>query len=299
MKDVELRHMRCLVAIAEERSFSRAALRLGTTQPSVSQLLKRLEDVLRHRLVARDRASVALTPLGEAVLPQMRQALAAVDLALDETRRCLRGETGRLRIGVATLALYGEAPSLIREFRAQHPDVDVSMSVIRSHDRSQLLLEGRLDIAFSAAAAPHPDLAQIAISDEPICVVLPCWHRLAGVGQITLADLVGDDWIMPLSNSPLHDGMLRAFHRFGFMPRITAESNDFATAFGLVLAGNGVAVAGESFRAFTGPNLLLRPVSDLNLRLTHTLTHRKTEISPTVLAFLENIPHQAAHSIQA
>lgn len=286
LKDVELRHLRCLVAVAEERSFSRAAARLGTTQPSVSQLIKRLEDVLGHRLVARDRASVALTPLGEAVLPQMRLALAGVDLALDETLRCLRGEVGRLRIGVATLALYGKAPALIRRFREAHPAVEVSMSVIHSHDRNALLLDGSLDIAFTAAAAARPELVQIPFSQEPLCVVLPDWHRLARSERITLADLAQDDWIMPQPNSPLHAGILRECRQLGFEPHITAQSNDFATAFGLVLAGNGVALAGESFRDFTGPNLLLRPILDLTLGLTHVLAHRKAEIAPTVLAFL-------------
>lgn len=290
MKDVELRHLRCLVAVAEERSFSRAALRLGTTQPSVSQLLKRLEDVLGHRLVARDRGSVALTPLGEAVLPQMRQALTAVDLALDETRRCLRGETGILRIGVSTLALYGEVPAFIRRFRAMFPDVDVALSVIRSHDRDAQLLDGSLDIAFTAMAPPQPELTQIVFSEEPLCVVLPDWHRLAAAGRITLADLAQEDWIMPLAHSPLHNGIRHEYRRLGIDLRVAAESNDFATAFGLVLAGTGVALAGESFRAFAGPNLLLRPIQDLQLRLTHVLAHRKAITSPTALAFLGLLP---------
>ncbi|RWR07143.1 LysR family transcriptional regulator [Paenirhodobacter populi] len=289
MKDVELRHLRCLVAVAEERSFSRAAMRLGTTQPSVSQLLKRLEDVLGHRLVERDRTSVALSPFGEAVLPMMRQALAAVDLAMEETRRCLRGEVGRLRIGVATLALYGKAPSLIRRFRAMYPEVEVTMTVIRGNDRIRLLLEGEIDIAFIAAAPSHPTLTQIPLSEEVLCAVLPDSHRLAGADAISLADLADNDWIMPPAGMPLHDDIVRECHRAGFEPRITAESDDFSTAFGLVLAGTGIALAGESFRDFTGPHLVLRPIRDLPLRLRHVLLHRQSQMSPTTLAFIATL----------
>ncbi len=286
MKNVELRHLRCLVAVAEERSFSRAAKRLGITQPSVSQLLKRLEDVLGHRLVERDRASVALTALGEMLLPRMRQALAAVDSALEEARLGLRGEAGRIRLGLAAPALYGTAPAMIRRFRAERPGVEISVEVIHSLRQADLLLAGKLDLTVAAVALHHPALTQIPLADEALWVVMPRSHRLADSTEIELTDLADEDWIMPSANMPLHHEIHHECRRVGFKPRIAVESDDFSSTFGLVLAGSGVALAAESFRAFAGPDLVLLPLKEREPRLRYYLSYRKSEISPVVLGFV-------------
>ncbi|ONG56389.1 LysR family transcriptional regulator [Pseudoroseomonas deserti] len=287
MQGIELRHLRCLVALAEEGSFSRAAARLGTTQPAVSQLLKRLEDMVGQRLVHRDRLSLSLTALGEEVLLQAREALAAVDGALEATRRSLRGEAGRLRVGLSVPSLYGGVPALIRRLRAARPGVAVEMTVLPSTEQPAALLERRVDLAFGCADLRADGLARRVLADEAMQVVLPAWHRLAGRPSLPLAALREEGWIMPPAPVPLRDEILGAFRAAGYAPRIVAESTDFLTTFGLVMADAGLALAAESFADFAGPDLVLVPLTGPAPRLVHALAHRQDDRSPVLRALLE------------
>lgn len=287
MRGIELRHLRCLVAIAEEGSFSRAAQRLGTTQPAISQLLKRLEDLLGHRLINRDGQPLSLTVAGEEVLRQARQALAAVETALDATERSLRGESGRLRIGLSAPSLFGIGPPIIRRFRAARPGVSVSMMVMPSPDHPAALLERRVDITFGTASRPQDFLDQRIIAEEELQVVLPRWHRLAGHTTLSLPMLREENWILPAPETLARLDVVQHCEAAGFSPRVVAESLDFLTAFGLVLADAGIALAGESFRHFAGPDLVMLPLDRQPPRLVHVLTYPAGEASPVVTAFLE------------
>lgn len=286
MQGVELRHLRCLVAIAEEGSFSRAALRLGTTQPAISQLLKRLEDMLGHRLLERDRSPPRLTPLGETVLREARQALGAVEEAMEATRRGLRGEVGRLRIGVSVPSLYSGTPALIRRFRSLRPEVVVEMRVLPSQDQPEALLERRIDLAFGTFTESPPGLVRHLLADEAMCIALPAWHRLAGAERLTLAMLREEAWILPPHGIPLRQEILLHCHAAGFTPRVAAESADFLNSFALIMADAGIALAAESFRRFTGPDVVLAPIEGPAPRLLHHLNARLADTTPTVAAFL-------------
>src|SRR4051794_3882799 len=101
VKRVELRHLAAFVAVAEERHFGRAAERLGTVQPAVSQLVRRLEDELDVVLFDRSSHHVALTGAGDQLLGLARQALTARDAIVDTAAAAVRGEQGVLRIGTS------------------------------------------------------------------------------------------------------------------------------------------------------------------------------------------------------
>lgn len=280
MQGIELRHLRCLVAIAEEGSFSRAAQRLGTTQPAVSQLVKRLEDVLGQRLLHRDRFATRLTPLGEEVLQQAREAVAAVEGALEMTRRGLRGEAGRLRIGLSVPTLHGGAPALIRRYRAARPGVTVEMCVLSSPDQPAALRERRIDLAFGGVVPETPDLARQVLADEPMRALLPAWHPLAGAASLPLTALREESWILPAAPMPLREEILLHCRLAGFTPRAEAEAPDFLATCGLVLAGAGIALAAESARSFAGPELALVPLQGEAPRLVHAMIWRAADRSP-------------------
>ncbi|GAA5176502.1 LysR family transcriptional regulator [Pseudonocardia eucalypti] len=139
--DVELRHLRCLVAIADAGGFTDAAVRLGVTQPSVSRALAALEDALGVRVLRRTSREVVLTSAGERVLARARRVLAEVDDLVGEARS---GHT-RLRLGHAWAALGEHTVELQRRWAASHPDV--SLHLVRTNTPSGGLAEGACDVA--------------------------------------------------------------------------------------------------------------------------------------------------------
>ncbi|EHL96982.1 LysR substrate binding domain protein [Acetobacteraceae bacterium AT-5844] len=287
MTGIELRHLRCLVAIAEEGSFSRAAQRLGTTQPAVSQLLKRMEDVLGALLVRRDRVSVCLTGTGEEVLQQARRALAAVEGVVDTAQRNQRGEAGRLRIGLATPSLYGVVPGLIRRFRERHPGVSVELRVLATAEQGQALRERRVDMGFGISPLHREDdVRRYPLAAEAMQVVMPVWHPLAGRHSLSMAMLREEAWIMPPLETIIRTDIQKHCQEAGFFPRIAAESADFQSTFGLVMAGAGIAMAAESFGNFSGPDLVMLPLQGSAPRLVHVLAHLEGELTPAAAALL-------------
>src|ERR1700761_6269099 len=96
---MDLRHLRYFVCVAEEMHFGRAAMRLGISQPPLSQQIRALEDEIGARLVARTSRRVKLTEAGRMFLPEAREALAQFDRAVRVVRETERGELGRLGLG--------------------------------------------------------------------------------------------------------------------------------------------------------------------------------------------------------
>jgi DNA-binding transcriptional LysR family regulator len=139
--DVELRHLRCLVAIVDAGGFTDAAAELGVSQPAVSRTLAALEDRLGVRLLRRTSRDVVLTAAGERVLTRARRLLAEVE----DLAREARGGRGRLRLGHAWAAVGEHTVELQRRWAEQHPDV--TLQLVRTNSPTGGLAEGACDIA--------------------------------------------------------------------------------------------------------------------------------------------------------
>src|SRR5947199_10277402 len=124
---MELRQLGYLVAVAEEANFTRAAERIHVAQPAVSAQIQRLEREVGQRLLDRSRRTVRLTAAGEAVLPHAKAALAAVadmQVAVEELTQLVRGT---VRLGTVTSHSV-DVPSLLADFHADHPNVEITLS---------------------------------------------------------------------------------------------------------------------------------------------------------------------------
>lgn len=117
-EQIELRHLRYFLAVAEELHFGRAAQRLHMAQPPLSQQIRRLEEVIGHPLFVRSSRSVKLTPAGEVLLERARRTLGKVSEDLEAVRSVGRGEVGSLTVGFVGSAVLTAMPSVLRRYRA-------------------------------------------------------------------------------------------------------------------------------------------------------------------------------------
>ncbi len=146
-RDVELRHLRYFVAVAEERHFGRAADRLHIAQPPLSQQIRRFEAELGEPLLYRTTRSVELAPAGEVMLERGREILAAVDAAIEDARRAARGEYGRLAIGFTGSSTYALLPALAAALRRELPGVVLDLrGELLTPAQVERLLDGTLDL---------------------------------------------------------------------------------------------------------------------------------------------------------
>src|SRR4051812_232803 len=164
--DLELRHLRYFVAVAEELHFGRAAQRLQMAQPPLSQQIRRLEDIVGSRLLVRTSRSVALTPAGAAFLDRARRLLARAAESVDEAARIGRGEAGTLDVGFVSSAITLGVPERIQEFRSRFPAVHTRLHEGQTSATVARLLRREVDVGIVRDAEPQAELRIATLATE-------------------------------------------------------------------------------------------------------------------------------------
>ncbi len=241
-----MRHLRALLALAEELNFTRAAERLHLTQQALSGQIRQLEERVGARLVERDSRRVELTPAGRILCEQARPLLASAEQAITATRAA-GGETRRLTVGyIAPLTRRLVAPALER-YSAAYPDVELRIHFASFLDPMAGLREGTAaDVAILYGEFEHDGIERRLLFSEPRGVALAADHPLAASSTVTVEDLVRE----PLIDVPTRDQVWREFwpaaeHRGGKPAQIAATVQTLDGLIEAVGAGLGVAVTVE------------------------------------------------------
>ena len=257
-RDIDLRHLRYFVAVAEEGGVTRAAARLHMQQPPLSQQLGALEARLGVRLLERLPRGVALTPAGAALLEDARAILAAVDAAGARAKRVAAGVEGSLAVGLASsAATHAIVPTLIAAFRERHPGVHLEFVEGNAASLTEAVLARRAQAALLRSPVERPPgLRFHELLREPMLAALPRAHALAAKAAarrpawVALRELAAMPFV--LVRRPGAPGMyadlLAACERSGVPARIAAEVGNMLTNILLVAAGVGVSVVPASMR---------------------------------------------------
>lgn len=247
---MDIRHLRYFTAVAEERHFTRAAERLGIGQPPLSQQIQQLEREIGSPLFHRLSRGVELTAVGEVFLVDAKAILAMIDQAVATAHQVARGEVGRVRLGLTTtVTSHPLIPSIIRDYRAQYPGVQMSLEVKDSTVLSDEVRMGQLDAAFVRSRSTEvPGTNSHVVVEEDLVVGVPNAHPLAGAGEIDLAEIANEDFIfIPRVIAPnLYDITIAACQRAGFSPRVVQEVPSFPPLLNLVEAGMGLTIVPAS-----------------------------------------------------
>jgi DNA-binding transcriptional LysR family regulator len=190
---MELRQLNYFVAIAEERSFTRAAERLWVAQPGLSTQIRRLESELGVRLFERRPRGVDLTDAGELFLERARKVVAAAEQARSTGDDLRAGLVGTMRLGIITGAGWPHLGELLRRFGRDRPDVE--LTVVESYAGTLLreLRDGRLDVALAPAMFASTELLRVGAGSTPWLVLAGPDHPLAGtVGPVAADELDGE-----------------------------------------------------------------------------------------------------------
>jgi DNA-binding transcriptional LysR family regulator len=246
--DIELRHLRYFLAVAEELHFGRAAARLRIAQPPLSQQIRKLEDELGVELFHRTSRRVELSEAGQALLPEVRLLFEQVGRATDAAQHADRGTSGHLRIGFVGSAADGPLPRIVGGFRQELPGVSLTLNELGVDEQLEALRAGRLDVGFVRGPLDEQGLNVAEIYNEPLVVAIPQRHRFARRKQISARDLRGEALVL-LSREEvpgLFDQVIAICQQHGFNASVEQQSTSIQAVLGLVAAGLGVSVLPRS-----------------------------------------------------
>ena len=291
---MELRHLRYFVVVAEELHFSRAAERLGISQPPLSQQIRALEEDLQVRLLDRTSRTVELTEAGRLFLVEARATLDQADRARQTAARAHRGEIGELTVGLFPSALLA-APvaSAILGFRRRHPRVRLVLLERAVHAAVRDLAGGSLDIAYLRyATRPEipPGFVLTEVMREPLMLVVHQAHRLARRDDpVRLEEVAQEPFIhfSPRSDSALHEHVAAVCATAGFEPRIEQEANQNGSILALIGTGIGISILPRSLCRLTLPELRVLPIANPAATSRIWLAHRRRGGGPLLNTLVE------------
>jgi|SRR5687768_11005782 len=284
--DIELRHLRYFVAVAEELHFGRAAARIGIAQPPLSQQIQRLERILGYPLFTR-KPRVALTEAGLTFLGAAKRVLSQVETGVEDARRAGRGEIGPLSVGFVASAMLTSAPDILRTYRERNPEVLLRLVALSPQEELESILDGTLDVAFVRERRPDDLLVYEAAVREPFMALLPPGHRLAAMEKVPAGALADEPFVhFAREVAPsLYDQVIELCRRAGFLPKVAQEVREWLTHISLVQAGLGVALVPESVQKLRWGGVEYRPL-DSSSETMIDICYRRDEASPTLSGFL-------------
>lgn len=230
MSNIDFRRIKQLwmfLAVAEEEHFGRAALRLGMSQPPLTEQIKLLEHGLKLQLFERSRRGTRLSPAGAALLPAVRQfadQLSQLGRTVDEIAA---GHSAVLNIGAITSAMLETLPPLLEELKRATPGLTIFIREIDSVDAIPALENGELDLAFvRLEGETEGHITTLPLEESRLAVALPVDHPLALQHRVSLRALAKEPMVMSARQvSPAWFDLLTSLCRtHGFTPAFCMRS---------------------------------------------------------------------------
>lgn len=291
---IDLKQLRYFLAVAEEKSFSRAAERLHISQPPLSQQIMKLESELGVRLFTRTTRSFELTVAGKALMHEAADLLGRMRMTIATIRQIDRGEVGRLRVGIVGSAMWGPIPGLLERFQSQFPRVTWTIHELGPDEQWDALRAKQIDVGFWREPRVDDDqlknanLRQQLCFRESVCVAINQQHPLARRDSIELIEIADEPMMtLHLDQSAEPRYLIQCCVDAGFEPTIFQETSEPQTLLAMVGAGLGVALLPETTGRIGWPGVRFLPVRTNPPSANLYITYPAHDDAPVVRAFLK------------
>lgn len=298
MNELDIRHLRYFAAVAGERNFGRAAVKLAIPQPALSQQIAALEAILGVQLLIRDRRSVTITPAGEAFLAGAQDLLARVDALVETTRRSARQGDAQITIAMVEATNLPFLLPALADLRKLYPAIKVLRREMVSPQQVRALLAGEIDIGMGVLLG-HEDatsgIAARTLLEGSWLVAVPLGHPLAGAERLTPRDLVREPLMMfaRSMNPPLYDQVIDSFRRHGVEPSFVYETSQPQLGLTMAEEGAGLMIGADYVFGARRQNCAYVPLEGLPTLSVHVFW-RKSETSGLIHDLIECLIEQGA-----
>ena len=289
---MELRHLRCFLAVAEELHFARAAERLHVDQSPLSRTIKELEEELGTRLFVRTTRSTQLTRAGRLLLEHVPRVFVALEQARDSVKSATNGYHGQLRIALSDGITPSRLPSLLAQCREEDPEVEVRLFEVPLAQQIKGLHDDLYDAGFSMADDVGDGIVAVPAWEDELMVAVPARHPILAFKRVPLEEvlhypLVLGDPAVCEGHARQIDRILRKYER---EPLIVQHVATFDLMMTLVSAGLALGLAGTAHIASSRESgVVARPLAGKPPMLTTYLLRRDAELPEMLDRFIERV----------
>ncbi|TCM69194.1 LysR family hca operon transcriptional activator [Acinetobacter calcoaceticus] len=291
---MELRHLRYFVTVAEELNFSRAAQRLFTAQPSLSQQIKYLEEELEIKLFNRTKRKVELTEEGLSFLPYAQATLFQADVCIQKTRQVAKEQSSCLKIGFVPVAELKIFPAILPKIRFENPDLKIFLQSMNALEQLEALTSGAIDIGFVRENITTEQIQSSLVFREKMTFLLPKDHPLCRYEVIPVEALNNEALIIAsIEHAPtLHKSVLHFAKQNNIKFNLIQHAGNILFNINSVNMGLGCAILPNYIDPIiqNQPNITTRPLSVelplLDLFMSYSTRHNQKNIEKFIQSIL-------------
>jgi LysR family transcriptional activator of glutamate synthase operon len=254
--------LRWFQQVADGTTVTEVSELAGVTQSGVSRALARLDAEIGFPLLVRSGRTLRMSRAGATFKRHVDRLLHELDDGLAALSELASPDSGTVSVAFQLSLGTWLVPHLVAGFRARHPEVQFDLHQLRDEISSPRLLAGTMDLELTTVTGPDEPLKWRPLLVEPLCLIVPRDHRLAGGGPVSLAEVSEERFVMLRTTYQLRRTCEELCRQARFSPDVAFEGDDLSTVAGLVGAGLGVAIvpALRDHRAADGA-----PVSELGI----------------------------------
>ncbi|MEP3475454.1 MAG: LysR family transcriptional regulator [Hyphomicrobiales bacterium] len=287
-----IRQLLVFKTVVEQGSFRKSAKVLHTSQPAISKTVIGLEELIGQSVFHRTTRSVELTAAGKSLFDQIDNIFEQIDNAILNAQNTGSGKSGQIRITYMDFALLGKLPSFLEMFRADYPNVKITLNFMRTLEQIELLQENKSDIGFifDRSLKLPPNFNKKKLNTEGIMAVVSKEHRLAKFDKIKLIDLenepiIGGDARWDRYTDLLHSHCIEK----GFTLKIQQRAYLRDEMLTMVMGGLGVLIYPECILKATRFGLKAISITDVPKIITTSVIWRKDSPNPILPAFIKQL----------
>ena len=281
---LEFRHLKYFMAVAQELNYRKAAEKLFISQPGLSRQISQMEEVLGVKLFERTKRKVELTPAGE----HLRQETLLLNNHLEgikkELKRIDSGEQGEIKIGFLGSAMQNIVPELLVKMNSKLPKIKVSLEEMSNSDQIEEIENGKLDFGFVRLSRVPEAFHMQPVLEDTFSIVLPKNHTLEPKDFKNIGQLADEHFILFSSDysSLYYDMIMSICEDQGFTPIVSHKSVHAQTIFKLVERGFGIAIIPSSLQHGFDLNVKFIELKKISQRTTLSVIWKKNNRNPAM-----------------
>ncbi|MFT8364157.1 MAG: LysR family transcriptional regulator [Sporolactobacillus sp.] len=272
----DIKHLHYFLEVARCKSFTKAARELYVSQPTISKMVRGIEDELGMILLDRSAKEMELTDAGQIVYQQAEQIVSSFDHLSNALEKLKATGHGKLMLGLPPMVGVYFFSELIRDFKRKYPNIDLHIVENGAKKVADLVADGKVDVGVTLEPYNHDQMDGFTFHSEPFSVLLPRNHSLSLNETLRLTDLKDEDFILFPEEFGMHSMLIINCQRNGFQPRVVVQSSQRDLMARLVANGMGITVLPVSIaNQITLSNVVSIPLNNRDFMWRLSMIWRK------------------------